>query len=157
MSKSADKMLAALNAFLEKKVRIEGGREDAKATKEEVEEFYELVDLILREKYEPSYKEQVPIEVTLTNRSTHHRLHYLPLPYDFDDPDGSLLADAMTIATRNLNLAAEDVNRTWRIFEMRGEMKRAKDEGRYCRLHGPHPKRGPCPQCEKIFEGKKKP
>ena len=86
-----------IDAFLKDFVKITDGRETAKASELDMTMAYAIVDHLLALKFERSYKGAVPIEVTLVNRTTHHRLHYQPEPYD----------GGLNIAIMNVGIAVE--------------------------------------------------
>ncbi len=65
------KILSLLEKFLEKRIKIEPGYEDAKATSDEAREFEDLMEAILDAKYQKSYRGNVPLSLYVVNRSTH--------------------------------------------------------------------------------------
>lgn len=98
----------AIERFLEEKRKSNHG-EYAEVTLEDMQNFLNVIDLLMSAKWEEDADGDYPIDIHLTNRHTHQRSHYMNVPYlhkcktksDFDEYIRRVMANA--------SLAGEEV------------------------------------------------
>lgn len=99
------------------RIKSEGGY--APVDRESLFELDALISLLIKARWEGDEDGDLPIEYTLVNRTTHHRLHFRPVPYgaclgrhqhlDPESPDAFLVDAGEYLANQaNLRIAHED-------------------------------------------------
>ncbi len=108
--------------WLEKgQVKSDGGY--APVSGGDFQELEEIICALIRARWEIDPDGDLPVEVTLVNRTTHQRLHYRPVPYGRpeDHPIAQAKVDAEVLdrSLSNLRLAMEDLSygRTFDLFK----------------------------------------
>lgn len=117
------KLQKKINDFLKSKVKIMPGKERAIADSKEIEKLEQIVDMLCREKWKPSYDGYIPMEVLVVNRTTHEPFHYSPQPYGNENN----FDEKMEAAVFNIKIASNDLDTIWRIEQDR--RKRSGNEG----------------------------
>ena len=68
-----------LSWFSKPKVKSDGGY--AKVSDAEFAELADLIHVLIEARWGSDEDGDLPIEFALVNRTTHHRLHFMPVPY----------------------------------------------------------------------------
>lgn len=76
-----------IDAFLSKRRRSRGGGGWAEVEDKDIEDLREIAETLISLKCETDADGDYPIEIEITNRRTHMRSHFQPVPYDKIDHD----------------------------------------------------------------------
>ena len=120
------KLETELAKFLEQKQKCEGTGWPVVET-EDVNQLYEIIRLIIDEKFERDCDGDSPINFTIIDRTRYEPLHFIPVRYDHkaetDEEKEEILGDHFL----NLSMAMDRVNTQMKIRQFdRNEKKRKR-------------------------------
>lgn len=76
-----------IDAFLSKRRRSSRGGGWAEVEDKDIEDLREIAETLISLKCETDADGDYPIEIEITNRRTHMRSHFQPVPYEKNDHD----------------------------------------------------------------------
>lgn len=107
----SNSVTAMIHEFLRNgKVLSEHG-DWAPVTKDDLRELSNIINALIRLKWEPTTDGDLPVEATLVARDKHERMKYQPLPYQFVAGTNVSPDEYLAIATTNLMVATDDITR----------------------------------------------
>lgn len=128
-----------LDKFLAERRESTDGDGWAQITDEDLGALHDVLECLVEMKCEGDADGDRPIEWDLTNRRTHHRMHYRPVPYShrLNDLEGEEEVDGklklLSAISMNHRLASEDMNRLlsgldYTLLEEKRAMQEENDE-----------------------------
>jgi hypothetical protein len=106
-SEATAKLIQKIRRFVKNRVEIEGRNSQAKASKEDAEILWEIVNELCELKWDPGYDGH-PIQIILNNRSRFEPLHFFPIPYLHKEDTN--IDDCIQNAGTNVSIAAGTLN-----------------------------------------------
>ncbi len=132
----SNKLTQKLRAFLKDRKTCVGGFFDkSNDVSKERSEFREIIDLILKEKFEEDYSNDLPLEVNIYDRTRERRPYQAPIRY-VSDMGVEELEDALDDALFNLNTAHERVALVNRCLRLERRICKEKREERKKKQNG---------------------
>lgn len=129
-------LLTKIEKFLANRIKVAQGEERAEADQKDVDVLASIINDLVNAKWEPSYDAWTPVDTILVNRSTHDPFYFEPMPSDWDEDTKVTFEDKMRVANANCGMAAEHLNRVWRLQESKLRRDKAIKAGLYCSQHG---------------------
>ena len=118
-----EQIIALLDKLLAEPRKTDSGW--AEVTTEDMDQLHELFQAIIEAKFEPDADGDSSIEFFITNRNTHQRMHFRPLPYPSENRglDGAMRI--LNAASLNMSLASNQLGQAVGFIDL--EMRHRED------------------------------